>query len=153
MTKDKGKYLLKIFLGTCAFGILTLILYLYFGDEYMKTCCLLKICIAAIFIICVVLACVLLFSPSCRTSSDVCKCDCKYGFVLVRHDKNETVSMESNDLKKLLQKAKNGDRLCFFTDEFYIDSEMLSIKIENNKTKELILKYEGNGEFLVLVKR
>ena len=153
MTKDKGKYLLKILLGTCAFATLTLILYLYFGDEYMKTCCLLKICIAAIFIICVVLACVLLFSPPCGTNFDVCKCDCKYAFVLVRQNKNETVSIKSNDLKKLLEKAMNGDRLRFFSDDFCIDSEMLSIKIENNKTKELILKYEGNGEFLVLVKR
>ena len=153
MTKDKGKYLLKIFLGACAFGTLTLILYMCFGDECMKACRLLKLGIAAIFFICFMLACVLLFSASGDSSFDVSNCDCKYSFVLVRQNKNETESTGSNDLKKLLKIAEGGDRLRFFTDEFYIDSEMLSIKIENNKTKELILKYEGNGEFLVFVKR
>lgn len=152
MSKDKEKCLLKTFLFICTFGVLSLVLYLHFGDESMKTCWLLKICIAAIFFICFILACVLICSSSGETSSDVCKFDCKCGFVLVHRSKDETISIKSNDLKNLLKKAENGDRLYFFSDDFCIDSEMLFIKLEGNKTKKIILRYEGDGEFLVLEK-
>ena len=151
MNKKEHTFALICFLVLCAIGSLMLILYLYFGDYYMKNCCLLKIWISIVLIACIIFALILVWGSASENPCMEHICNYKYDFVLVHNNKNETIATKSDDFKVLLEKAQNGDLIYFFSDNFSIDSEMLTIKMQDDSLKKIILNYKGNDVFEVIV--
>lgn len=154
------KKIIQYLFVSVGLSTLVLILYLYFGDDYMKRNCHFKILILLMFLLCFILVFCALFcndgssddtdltyhtDASCNINKDVCF---HKDFVLIHNNrkKNKTVITESCALEELLKKAKNGDTIIVRTDEFRITPDMLK-----NGESTITLVSKGGGMFRVLV--
>lgn len=139
------KKIIQYLFVSVGLSTLVLILYLYFGDDYMKRNCLCKILILLMFLLCFILVfCALFCNDGSSDDIDVCF---HQDFVLIHknREKNETVLTESCDLEELLKKAKNGDTIIVRTDEFRITPDMLK-----NGESTITLVSKGEKVFQIL---
>lgn len=148
---SKTKESLNLYFISILTGILVFILYLHFEDNFMRNNCILKLMISLIFIIITIsVICILVTNPDTNNHCN-CLSEHDYSFLLVHENKNETVCSRSNDLNELLLKCELGDLLYFFSDDFSITSDQLCLKINDQKTKKIKLKYNSDDSFLIII--
>ena len=133
-------------------SILSLILFMYFGDDYMRNCCILKSLILFLFLLALCMMIIIVFCPCSKERG----CDCekvaqKCDFILVHKEKNKVIYSRSFEIGELLNNAENGDRLIIYSDDFKISPEIL-YKQEKDEKKAITLIANGRNEFIVYIK-
>ena len=126
-------------------ALLVLILFLYFGDDFMRTCCFLKSFIIGSFAACFLLVLVILFCSDTNKSKDSDEFLICSEYLLIHKGKNKIVYTRYKNINDLLQDAADGDKLIIYSDDFRITPEILHQRDKNNSEKEITLINDNAG--------
>ena len=147
------KCLLNTFLVMTGLSLLVLILFLYFGDDCMRNCCIFKLFIIGSFILCILLVLGILFCADDNKYKDSDEFLICSEYLLIHKGKNKIVYTRYKNINDLLQDAADGDKLIIYSDDFRITPEILHQKDKNNKEKEITLINDkpGCNKFIISI--